>query len=302
MGKVFRGDIFTINFEGGNGLIKGVHPAIVVNSVRSIMKADIITVLPITSKNLNRLLKSHVRISGFGLKVESKVLVEQSTTISKSELISYIGHVDGVKMQQINRAMKMHLDLDRKSLNVEELVSMLDNKQSNTRQLEILKAKIYTSYLEERNKETDDMCNKLIEESKKTNDRYYIWYGLYMKSLTDLKLNNNSTKNIEESLKYSDEDSTLRLSLWCYSRLLESVDKEKAISIYLKLSKAYREDMSHIERLSVLFNIAKLKGNIKAGKRLVAIAKCLDLNCWSYANKKEDYINQLETELNTFSV
>lgn len=301
MEKVFRGDIFVVNLNGGNGLIKGLHPVVVINSVRSIMKADILTVLPITS-NTSRFLKSHVLIDGYGLTKRSKVLVEQSVTINKDELKQYIGHVDNTKMVEINKAVTKHLDLDRKNLNVEDMVVMLDNKKSSIRDLEILKSKIYTSFLEVEYKNTKELCEELNQKAKVKGDRYYIWYSLYMQSQLNIKSGDINTKHIEESLKYADNNNEIRLSLWSYARLLEGDDKQKSVNIYYKLSKAYREDLSDIERVSVLFNVAKINNNIRAGRRLVAIAKRLDLNKWSYANKKEDYINQLELELNAFCV
>jgi len=284
--------------------ISGLHPVIVVSSFKHLLKNDLIQVIPITS-NIKKVCKSHVAIEEFGLDKDSKIMCEQVLTVNKVDLTFKIGKVSNVKMVEINTILKQHLQLDNKFKNLqsedlEEIFLMGDKTMDKKRELNILKSKILPLYLEEKYNECIDQCSKLI---KKTNMNEFLWYGNYMKSSSFIRLNdiNNGLISAKTSIKYVNEVDILSqdytFSMLLLARCYTDIDKKKACSIYKTLSNVYRELTNDRLRLTVIFNMAKLKLNFNAMERLIKIVENTNTTNWYFSENKTDFIENMKMEL-----
>jgi len=72
-----------------------------------------VTVLPITSKNVQKVYPFEVFLKkGEGnLPKKSKVKADQVRTLDKGRIVKFIGSLSENKMQEIECALKIHLDL-----------------------------------------------------------------------------------------------------------------------------------------------------------------------------------------------
>ncbi|MBU3143349.1 type II toxin-antitoxin system PemK/MazF family toxin [Clostridium sp. CF012] len=301
----FRNDIWTCNIkESYKNVIAGKHPVIIISNFKHILKSDTINVLGLTS-NLNRNSKSHVKIDGYGLDMESRVLCEQIITVNKSDLLNKVGHVDNVKMFEINNCLKQHLQLDSRYKNLEsedleELFFMGAGKMDLQRELNILKSEIKTAYLKEDNYKCMELLDELIEKSK-TNS--FLWFGYYSKSLIYMRYNDmeNALINAKESLRYVNEVDIMQqdysLSMFSVARCYQETDIKKAVGIYKTLSQVYRELTNDKLRIGVLYNIARLQHNLKAMERLIGIVEKTNANDWYFDITKDAYLKGLKGEL-----
>lgn len=110
-----RGDIYWVNLDPAVGTeIKKRRPAIIISNDAANKRYHQITVLPLTSQNLSNVNPFQVFIpaSESSLPKDSKALAEQIRTISKLRLEKKIGQLSEVTLQKINKAIRIHLDLD----------------------------------------------------------------------------------------------------------------------------------------------------------------------------------------------
>jgi len=114
MVSINRGDIFLVNFDPTVGAeAKKTRPAVVVSNDINNAHSPIVSIAPITS-NVTKVYSFEVEIpSGVGgLKSRSKVMVNQTRAVDKIRLIKRLGHLPEQIMSDINRALKLHYDLE----------------------------------------------------------------------------------------------------------------------------------------------------------------------------------------------
>ncbi len=112
--NIERGDILLIEFDPTRGSeIKKTRPAAVVTNNLANEFSPVITIIPITSQNLNKIRVFEVLItSAVGLKKASKAIVAQIRTVDRSRIQKKIGHISPSDIKKIDLALRLHLDLD----------------------------------------------------------------------------------------------------------------------------------------------------------------------------------------------
>ncbi len=97
----------------GNEIAK-TRPVVVVSNNISNKFSGTVTVLPLTSKNLRKIYPFEVFLrKGTGnLPKNSKVKTDQIRTLDKSRLIKLIGELGTKDTQTIEKALKIHLELE----------------------------------------------------------------------------------------------------------------------------------------------------------------------------------------------
>ncbi|MBI4057376.1 MAG: type II toxin-antitoxin system PemK/MazF family toxin [Elusimicrobia bacterium] len=108
-----RGEIYWVNLDPTVGSeIKKTRPAVVVSNDLNNIHAQTVTVLPLSTSvdkvyPFEVLLKSGV----YGNKEPSKVKANQIRTIDKQRLGQWIGLLPKEVMVEMDKAMRLHLDL-----------------------------------------------------------------------------------------------------------------------------------------------------------------------------------------------
>jgi mRNA interferase MazF len=109
-----RGDIYLAALDPvvGNEISK-TRPVLVVSNNINNRYAGTVTVLPITSKKLNKMYPFELLLpKGTGnLPKDSKVKADQLRTLDKTRLVKYIGKLKNEHMNLLNEAIKIHLAL-----------------------------------------------------------------------------------------------------------------------------------------------------------------------------------------------
>lgn len=109
-----RGDIYLAALDPvvGNEISK-TRPVLVVSNNINNRYAGTVTVLPITSKKLNKMCPFELLLpKGTGnLPKDSKVKADQIRTLDKTRLVKYIGKLKNEHMNLLNEAIKIHLAL-----------------------------------------------------------------------------------------------------------------------------------------------------------------------------------------------
>jgi len=114
MDSIRRGDIFLVNFDPTVGAeAKKTRPAAVVSNDINNAHSPIISLSPITS-NVTKVYSFEVEIppKAAGLRVRSKVMVNQTRAIDKVRLVKKMGHLPSGIMVQVDRALKLHYGLE----------------------------------------------------------------------------------------------------------------------------------------------------------------------------------------------
>lgn len=110
-----RGDIFWVNLDPTVGSeIRKKRPALVVSNDAANKRYHQVTVVPLTSQKLDQVEPFQILLpkEESGLGKDSKALAEQIRTVSKLRLGPRIGHIHPSKQSEIDRALKLHLDLE----------------------------------------------------------------------------------------------------------------------------------------------------------------------------------------------
>jgi mRNA interferase MazF len=114
MASIKRGEVFLVNFDPTVGAeAKKTRPALIVSNDINNQHSPIISISPITS-NVTKVYSFEVEVpSGIGgLRTRSKVMVNQTRAVDKIRLIKRLGHLPGKIMLEVNRALKLHYDLE----------------------------------------------------------------------------------------------------------------------------------------------------------------------------------------------
>lgn len=114
MASIKRGEVFLVNFGPTVGAeAKKTRPALVVSNDTNNEYSPIISISPITS-NVTKVYSFEVEVPpGIGgLRTRSKVMINQTRVVDKFRLIRKLGHLPEKMMLEVNRALKLHYDLE----------------------------------------------------------------------------------------------------------------------------------------------------------------------------------------------
>ena len=111
---VTRGDIFIAQLDPTVGKeIQKTRPVIIVSNDVNNTHSDLVTVVPITSQQLAKVYPFEVLLpqNTGGLLKPSKAKANQIRTIDKTRLTKKVGRLNANTIIEINRAVRVHLDL-----------------------------------------------------------------------------------------------------------------------------------------------------------------------------------------------
>lgn len=109
-----RGEIFFADLSPVRGSEQGgIRPVLIVQNDRGNRYSQTIIVAAITSKQMPQLLPTQLFLAKeeSGLQRDSIILVEQLRTIDKSRLQEKICRLPKIKMQEVDRALRISLGL-----------------------------------------------------------------------------------------------------------------------------------------------------------------------------------------------
>jgi len=110
--KIKRGDIFLAGLDPVIGKeISRTRPVIVVSNDLNNQFSGTVTVLPMTSKNLEKIYPFEVFLARgtSGLTKGSKIKTDQIRTLDKKRLLKFIGKLEVKEMEAIEKALSIHL-------------------------------------------------------------------------------------------------------------------------------------------------------------------------------------------------
>lgn len=106
------GDIFIAEKSLTGNLHRIKQTVLVVSDDRINKSSSFVTVVPITDAAQQDKLSGYVFIGSYGMSEENIAVVEQITTLDKSQLLVKVGGIQGtVYAGQLKNALKKHLDL-----------------------------------------------------------------------------------------------------------------------------------------------------------------------------------------------
>ena len=110
-----RGDICLVNFDPTIGAeIRKTRPALVLQNDIANKSSPVTIVAAISSKFDGSLYPTEVLIAanaGTGLAVDSVVLLNQIRTVDRKRLVRKLGRLSAVKMEEVNRALRISVGL-----------------------------------------------------------------------------------------------------------------------------------------------------------------------------------------------
>ncbi len=112
--NIKRGTIYLASLDPVVGKeISKTRPVVIVSNNKNNEFSGTVTILPITSKNLQRIYPFEVFLSkGMGnLPKDSKAKADQIRTLDKSRLVNFLGTLEKSEIEQIERAIRINLGL-----------------------------------------------------------------------------------------------------------------------------------------------------------------------------------------------
>jgi len=112
--NIKRGEIYLATLDPVVGKeISKTRPVVIVSNDKNNQFSGTVSILPITSKNLERIYPFEVFLSkGSGnLPKDSKVKADQIRTLDKARIITLIGKLRKDETDEIDGAIKLHLAL-----------------------------------------------------------------------------------------------------------------------------------------------------------------------------------------------
>lgn len=105
-----QGEILMINVptNNPNGCTQGIHPAVIISNDMASKFAPCITVALITSKVKRLDIPYHMKVM---LEKESMVMLEQTFTISKEDILQRVGHLKDNKLDELKRCIKIFFNI-----------------------------------------------------------------------------------------------------------------------------------------------------------------------------------------------
>jgi len=112
--NIKRGEIYLATLDPVLGKeISKTRPVLIVSNDKNNLFSGTVTILPISSQNLDKIYPFEVFLpkgSGY-LPKDSKVKADQIRTIDKMRIIRHIGALKKEEMNNIEKAIKIHLEL-----------------------------------------------------------------------------------------------------------------------------------------------------------------------------------------------
>ena len=112
--NIRRGDVFIAALDPVVGKeISKTRPVVIVSNNKNNVFSGTVTVLPVTSKNIEKAYPFEVflpRGSG-NLPKNSKVKADQIRTLDKARIVAHLGNIGKLHMAEIEGAMRIHLAL-----------------------------------------------------------------------------------------------------------------------------------------------------------------------------------------------
>jgi len=112
--NIKRGGIYLAALDPVIGKeISKTRPVVIVSNNKNNEFAGTVTILPITSKNIQKIYPFEVFLKkGLGnLPKNSKIKADQIRTLDKSRIVKFIGALEKKEMDLIDKALLIHLDL-----------------------------------------------------------------------------------------------------------------------------------------------------------------------------------------------
>ncbi len=112
--NIRKGEIYLAALDPVVGKeISKTRPAVIISNDKNNQFSGTITILPITSQNLERIYPFEVFLAKGtgGLPKDSKVKADQIRTIDRTRILTRIGRVRPNEIAEIDEAIKIHLDL-----------------------------------------------------------------------------------------------------------------------------------------------------------------------------------------------
>jgi len=112
--NIKRGEIYLTVLDPVVGReISKTRPVVVVSNDKNNEFSATVTILPLTSRNLQKIYPFELFLpKGAGnLPKDSKVKADQIRTLDKSRLLTLIGKLEREEIIQIEKAVKIHLEL-----------------------------------------------------------------------------------------------------------------------------------------------------------------------------------------------
>ena len=112
--NIKRGEIYLTALDPVLGKeISKTRPAVIISNNKNNLFSGTVTILPISSQNLDKTYPFEVFLpKGSGnLPKNSKVKADQIRTIDKMRIIRFIGELKENQIEDIEKAIKIHLDL-----------------------------------------------------------------------------------------------------------------------------------------------------------------------------------------------
>ena len=112
--NIKRGEIYLAALDPApESEISKTRPVVIVSNDKSNAFSGTVTILPISSQNLDKVYPFEVFLpKGTGnLPKDSKVKADQIRTIDRPRIVKHIGALGGTETKDIERAIRLHLDL-----------------------------------------------------------------------------------------------------------------------------------------------------------------------------------------------
>ena len=112
--NIKRGEIYLTSLDPVIGReISKTRPGLVVSNDKNNQYSGTVTILPITSKSLEKIYPFEVMLpKGSGnLPKDSKAKADQIRTLDKRRIVKFIGFLDKDEMIRIDKAIEIHLSL-----------------------------------------------------------------------------------------------------------------------------------------------------------------------------------------------
>jgi mRNA interferase MazF len=112
--NIKRGDIFLACLDPVIGKeIAKTRPVVVVSNDLNNQYSSTVTVLPVTSKNMEKIYPFEVLIpqGKSNLPKDSKVKADQIRTLDRRRLIKFIGKLEHRDIEAIDKALQVHLSI-----------------------------------------------------------------------------------------------------------------------------------------------------------------------------------------------
>ena len=112
--NIKRGEIYLAALDPTLGReISKTRPVVIISNDKNNAFSGTVTILPISSQNLDKVYPFEVFLpKGTGnLPKDSKAKADQIRTIDRVRIVKHIGALGGAEMKDIEKALRLHLDL-----------------------------------------------------------------------------------------------------------------------------------------------------------------------------------------------